>query len=490
MKKSLIIIIVSLFFCACEQNSEIGKFTKAKFPFELPEGIVEGENVNFGYVTVPELHNKRNGKTMKIAVAIFECINKEEEQEPLILMSGGPGESNIGSFTNLMSGDFGKMLLNKRDVVLIDVRGTYYSIPNLHCPEIFECENELHKLNMTTEETLEFMLKAVKKAHERFVQAGINLSAFNNSEIASDIDMVMKALKYKKYNVFGFSAGTLTVQYLLKNYSESLNSAVITAIVDIKENLAAGSSNTIATIETIFDVCKTDEKYKEAYPDLENRFLSMLDTLNKNPVKIKLEDKGDTIDYYITGDKLSRWLTFGMYWNGQLPATVNKLINGDFSEVQATIFVATPQPTFSHGIGFSIMAGEFINSFSMDFPYNKEYEIFYNGLKTAWHSPQFNLKMSEIWDIEPIEYDNKPIVSDVPTLMLCGEYDHVCPPKYALQLAKGLKNSHFYLFEGMAHTEVALSPCMPLMLNQFIADPSKAPSDDCLKSLNKDFDLP
>ena len=90
MKKSLIIIIVSIFFCACEQDTDIGKFTKAKFPFELPEGIVDGENVNFGYVTVPELHNKKNGKSMKIAVAIFECINREEEQETLILMSGGP----------------------------------------------------------------------------------------------------------------------------------------------------------------------------------------------------------------------------------------------------------------------------------------------------------------------------------------------------------------------------------------------------------------
>jgi pimeloyl-ACP methyl ester carboxylesterase len=490
MKKTLFVIIVSIFFCACKQDTDIGKFTAAPFPFELPDGIVDGENVNFGYVTVPELHNKNNGKSMKIAVAIFECENQEEEQEPLILLSGGPGESNIGSFTKLMSIDFGKMLMNKRDVVLIDIRGTYYSIPNLHCPEIFESENNLHKLNMSTDETLEFMLKAVKKAHQRFIDNGINLSAFNNTEIANDIDMIMKALKYKTYNVFGFSAGTLTVQYLLKNHSESLNSAVMTAIVDIKENLAAGSSNTIATMETIFDVCKTDEKYKEAYPDLENRFLSMLDTLNKNPVKIKFEDKGDTIDYNVTGDRLSRWLTSGMYWNGQLPATVNKLINNDFSEVQATIFDATPQPAFCHGIGFSIMASEFINSFSIDFKYNKEYEIFYNGLKTAWHSPQFNLKMSEIWNVKPIEYDNKPIISDVPTLMLCGEYDHVCPPKYAQQLAKGLKDAHIFIFEGMAHTEVAMSPCMPLMLNQFITDPSKAPSDDCLKSLNKEFDLP
>jgi len=490
MKKALIVIIVSIFFYACELDTDIGKFTAAPFPFELPKGITDGENVYFGYVTVPELHNKKRGKSMKIAVAIFECENHEEEQDPLILLSGGPGESNIGSFTKLMSGDFGRLLLDKRDVVLIDVRGTFYSIPNLHCPEIFECEKKLHKLDMSPDETLEFMLKAVNKAHERFIEDGINLLAFNNTEIAKDIDMIMEVLGYTKYNVFGFSAGTLTVQYLLKNHSESLNSAVITAIVDLKENLGAGSSNTIATMEKIFDVCKTDEKYREAYPDLKLRFLDMLDKLNEKPITIKLADNGDTIDYHITGDRISRWLTFGMYWNGQLPATVNKLINGDFSEVQATLFVATPQPTFCHGIGFCITANEFTQSLSMDFPYNKEYETFYNGLKTAWHSPQFNRKMIEIWNVSPIEYENKPIFSDMPTLMLCGEYDHVCPPKYAQRLAEGLKNSHIFLFEGMAHTEVATSPCMPLMLNQFITDPSKAPSDDCLKSLLKEFDLP
>ena len=490
MKNILTVIIIASFFYACEQNTDIGKFTIAAFPFELPEGLVEGENVYFGYVTVPEFHNKKNRNSMKIAVAIFECENKDEEQEPLILLSGGPGESNIGSFTRLMNTGFGKMLLDKRDVVLLDVRGTYYSIPNLHCPEIFECENQLHKLDMTTDETLEFMLKAVRKAHDRFLEEGINLSAFNNTEIANDIDMIMKALNYGTYHVFGFSAGTLTVQYLLKNHSESLSSAVMTAIVDRKENLAAGNSNTIATMETIFDDCRTDEKYREAYPDLENRFLTLLDELNENPATIKLEDKGNTVDYKITGDKLSRWLTFGMYWNGQLPATVNKLINGDFSEVQATLFVATPQPTFCHGIGFSITANEFANSFLMDFPYNREYEIFYNGLKTAWHSPQFNLKMCEIWDVEPMKSDYQPIVSDVPTLMLCGEYDHVCPPKYAEQLANGLKDSHIFIFEGMAHSEVAMSPCMPLMLNEFITDPSKAPGDDCLKSNKKEFILP
>ena len=143
----------------------------------------------------------------------------------------------------------------------------------------------------------------------------------------------MKVLNYKKYNVFGFSAGTLTAQYLLKNYSESVHAVIMTAIVDIEENLAASNSNTIETMEKIFRICETEEKYKQAYPDLENRFLQMLDSLNETPVKVEMKDReGESYAYNITGDKIARWLTFGMYWNSQLPVTINKLLNNDFSD--------------------------------------------------------------------------------------------------------------------------------------------------------------
>ncbi len=492
MKNLLLrITILSFLFVSCKQNNDIGKFEDAQFPFELPEGMFDGKDVQFGYVTVPEFHKDQNNRTMRIAVAKFKSHNDNPASEPLILLSGGPGESNIGSFTGLLSADLGKMLLSRHDVVLIDVRGTFYSQPNLHCPEIFECENDLHKMDMSTEETFSFMLEAVKKAHDRFVQAGINLSAFNNSEIASDIDMVMKALNYKKYNVFGFSAGTLTAQYLLKNYSESLHSVIMTAIVDIKENLAASNSNTITTMETIFRICDADDRYKSAYPDLENRFLHMLDSLNETPVKVKIKDKADeSYDYYITGDKIARWLTFGMYWNSQLPYTVNKLLNGDYFDFLATIDNASPQGTFCHGLGNGIMASEFVGSFSESYPYNAKYETLHNGLKTAWHSPQFNKRMADIWIVNKIEPDTSPVRNSVPTLMLCGEYDHVCPPKYAQKITEGLSNSYLYIFKGMAHSEVAMSSCLALMLSEFIDDPSQAPNDECVRAIESKFILP
>jgi len=491
MKKLIPGFIVLMLLSACQENSKIGNYVEDKFPLELPEGSVEGKDVSFGYVTVPEFHGKSNGNTMEIAVAVFHSYSESPEPEPLVLLGGGPGESNIATFTGLLCGDAGKLMRATRDVVLVEIRGTYLSKPSLICPEVFECEKEMHKLEVSSDDMLAFMTKSVEKAHDRFQEVGINLAAYNNSEIADDIDMVMKALEYEKYGVFGFSAGTITVQYLLEKYPVSLHATIMTGVVSLEDNLVASSANTIACLEKIFAICNADERTRSVYPDLENRFLQMLDSLNAHPVPVQLQDEnGEEFTYQVTGDKISRWLAFGMYMNNQVPLTVSKFLKGDYSEFTSSLYNAAPQETFSHGLSFNIMASEFVSSLSNSYPYSEKYEPFYKGLETAWHSPQFNQKMGVVWDVEPLEVNTKPPVNDVPTLMLCAEFDHVCPPQYAEALTLGLSNAYLYLFKGLAHTQVALTPCLMFMMNEFMNDPSKAPDDSCSQQYQNDFVTP
>ena len=490
MKAILLCLLTILQISACTVQNDIGTYTTAEFPLVLPEGTVDGKDVSFGYVNVPEFHGQKNGNTMDVAVAVFHSYSPNPA-EPLVLLSGGPGESNISTFTGLLCGELGGMLREHRDVVIIEVRGTYFSKPNLLCPEVFECERTMHKLNLSRDEMLALMAKSVETAHQRFKDEGINLSAFNNNEIAEDIQMVMNSLNYEKYGVFGFSAGTLSVQYLLKKYPESLHAAIMTGVVSMGENLAASSANTIETMEKVFRICEADEQTRQAYPDLEIQFLNLIDSLNAQPLSIQIPDEnGEEFTYMITGDKITRWLAFGMYMNNQLPLTISRFLEGDYSEFISSVSNSIPQETFSHGLAYSIMVREFVPHLSNTYPYNKKYESVYQGLSTAGHSPQFNKKLGEIWKIAPLEGSADLPSNSVPTIMLCGEYDHVCPPKYAEALASGLSNSHVYVFKGLAHTQVALTPCLMTMMMEFMNDPTLAPDSKCVQQYESRFVLP
>ena len=77
----------------------------------------------FGYIEVPEQHALPNGPTIRIAVAIFEGRKDSSNSIPLVMNAGGPGDSNLDAFIPLLAGPMGNALLEKGDVVLIELRG-------------------------------------------------------------------------------------------------------------------------------------------------------------------------------------------------------------------------------------------------------------------------------------------------------------------------------------------------------------------------------
>ena len=85
----------------------------------------------------------------------------------------------------------------------------------------------------------------------------------------------------------------------------------------------------------IFENCEKDENLNQAYPDLKNRFLELIDKLNKQPETIILKRPGKqtTHNMVLNGNRLSAWIFAQMYWNTQIPSTINKLLAGDYSEI-------------------------------------------------------------------------------------------------------------------------------------------------------------
>jgi len=494
MRKQLILclFLLAALFIGCKQGNGIGEFTNSTCPIEVPDSLIESGKFSYGFMKVPEFHSNPNGKAIELAVAVFKSHADVSTHEPLILIMGGPGMSDIDAFVPELTGDLGKLFLDNRDVVIIELRGLKYSKPNLLCPEIEALQMSLLDKNFTSDQTLDLYMDTLKETYERFETEGVNLSAFNDYQIAKDIVFVMGQLGHDRFSVFGSSFGTLVCQHLLLNHSDHIVSVTMNAVVDINKAFPRLHTNANQTLETLFEKCRNDEALNKAYPDLKNRFLSTLKRLNEKPDTLQIKYAKDKKMYklILNGNKLAVWIFADMYWDTKLPSTLHKILSGDYSQIVKKPGILFPLDDFSDGLSISLLLSEYSNFEKDDIPLDNEYAEFVKGSGTLFFTPYFLTRAKKIWKVDDLQNKDINLVSDVPTLMLSGELDHVCPPIYANELSKKLKNSHLYVFPGIAHSPIDQGACGIMMMKEFIDDPTKAPNSLCVAQFESGYKSP
>jgi pimeloyl-ACP methyl ester carboxylesterase len=430
---------------------------------------------------------------IRVVVAQFRSPNPEAAPDPLVLNTGGPGDSNLEAFVPVLAGPLGQMLLSQRDVVIIELRGLYHSDPNLVAEEVFDAQLELAPRDVRGPDANAVLLEAMHNAHDRFVAEGIDLAAYNNKETAADIAFILGALGYDRFNLFGSSAGTLVAQNVMRDYPQRLRSVVLNAAVPYGPNLFQEMlPNAARSLKRYFDMCAADAACAEAYPDAENRFFELLDELNTMPVELVVEhpDDGSETTLLINGDKLSSWLFASMYWNTQIPYTLERFHEGDFSAIRNSPEIFFPMRKFSYALGYTVVLASSPDFTAASYQTPGRYQAWVDGL-SLFFSPRLMDSARDFWVTDPLPAVLfAPLESNVPTLILNGRLDHVIPSEEAVELAAGLHNGFVFVFEGVAHSPVDAGTCALEMMLAFVADPSVAPDASCLEQYEHQFQLP
>src|SRR5690606_1590907 len=76
----------------------------------------------------------------------------------------------------------------------------------------------------------------------------------------------------------------------------------------------------------------------------------------------------------------------------------------------------------------------------------------------------------------------EPVVSNVPVLILSGEYDPVCPPVFGEITAKTLSNSTFVVVPSESHAAIHADDCLRKMAADFLQSPSTKPTLACVSN--------
>ncbi len=482
---------------ATVQSTEepVATFEEGACPFDVPEGAP----VACGFVVVPEDHNSPEGPSIKLAVAIVKDESEEHQPDPVILLAGGPGEKIMENAIAVAT-VFAPIHPN-RDLIIFDQRGVGLSEPALECPEWEQALYDLlDEADPTAIATTSF--DALMDCRDRLVDEGHNLSAYNTTQSAADVDAIRMALGYEQVNLWGGSYGSFLAQAVMRDHPEGVRSAVIESVWPLEISFFVEATTTVPNaILRLIDSCAADEACDSAYPNLEQVLFDTIDELNAEPVPITVTNPldGQSYDALLTGDAVRGNLVSALYLTPLIPAlpqAIYDVYDGDYELMtQLTSQKLVFYEAMSRGMTYSVVCAEDLIGQTPDDLL--EIELALPAQLRSDVEPELVIEygifgICENWPVEEADPSFKDaLVSDIPTLILEGELDPVTPPEYGQLVASRLSNAYFFEFPGFGHAGESTSECALSISAAFIEDPTTQPDAACMAGMpGLAFDVP
>lgn len=487
-KSNYLLIIILLMQIGCTQKRDKltyePKFVKSEL---TTHKIKEGQEFTFGYLEVPENRQNPNTKTIKLPVYIFKSRSENPNADPVIYTVGGPG------YTSMRASQYMKYYkyLDDRDLILFEQRGTQFAQPNLACPEWSKAvyQSNLPKNRAVNSDSI--FNNAALRCRERLVNSGIDLNGYHTKEIAADIEDLRRVLNIEKYNFLSLSYSTKIAQVLLREYPETIRSVVMDSPLPLESNYDEVSvTNLYNAINKLLDDCESDHDCNRSFPNLKSRYFEFLRATNENPLEITMthpKDKTEEVVRLRGKDLISLFSNASTGDVPTIPLEISKLLNGDYSTIKEQLSFLFREPNNGDGRGMrlSVWCAEefpFTNPDIVNNQKTKHPEL--TGLSSA----VFSSDVCNIWKVRKAnEIENKPVKSDVPVLLISGEYDEDTPPYFAEMLSDNFVNSHHLVFKGWKHgpTTNWSNPCAMNCANTFFNNPFEEPDIECYRTMKK-----
>jgi pimeloyl-ACP methyl ester carboxylesterase len=477
------------------EQAFVPEFEETSCPFEVPEGAP----VSCGFVLVPEDHFNDSGKTLRIAVVVVKDESPDHQPDPVILLSGGPGEKTVANAPQLAP--LLTPLHPNRDLIIFDQRGVGLSEPALECPGWEQAQYEVLD-EPEAEVALQTTFEALLLCRDRLVKEGQNLAAYTTLQNAADVNAIRIALGYEQMNLYGGSYGSHLAQAVMRDFPQAIRSVVLTSVYPLESSLFIdATTSTAEALLYLVERCEADQACSQAYPDLETVLFEVVERLNADPLEITLTDpvSGEEHDAVLTGDAAFANLAALLYQTQLIPAlpqAIYDVYNGDYALItQLRSINLVFLEALSRGMEFSVLCtDDLIGKTPEDLLAAREQ---LPAVLNKSVDPEVMIEYSifgvcENWPVEePGAWVKEPVVSDIPTLLLAGEFDPVTPPEYGQLVASHLSQGYFFEFPGIGHNITIASPCALEMAGAFLDDPTQAPDASCIEeSPDLEFDLP
>ena len=455
-----------------------GAYTPVFSKGSCPPTVPADPAVTCGTLTVPERHERPGGRHVRLAVARLAARSPNPAPDPLLILVGGPGDSGLAGVAPFLTSS----ARDARDVIFLDQRGTGASTPSLACPELDALVVPQLATRPNDRSTREAQLEATRTCRSRLVDDGVDLGAYTSAESAADVADLRIALGLERWDVQGTSYGTRLALTLARDHPQGVRALVLDSTVPLQiDGRAELRPNAQRAFDELFKGCAADPACAAAYGDLGRRTSALVARLDVRPESASAPDPltGKPVTVAFDGDVIASSLFGGLYRTDLIPLLPSLLAaadRGELPNVAAAIVSETVGRLsgFSRGMNLSVQCAE--------------EEPFTRGPGPPLLGLDVELDVivpaqCETWDVgRAPAIETKAVRSDIPTLIVAGQYDPITPPAWGQLVAKTLPASTFVEFPGQGHGQF-VAECPRSIRSAFLADPSRPPDTTCVAAM-------
>jgi pimeloyl-ACP methyl ester carboxylesterase len=419
--------------------------------------------------------NPENGKIQ--LAAIHAKRTGEEDAGPLLYLHGGPGLSTLTNAKKYLGSKDWKAIRERHDVVMFDYRGTGFSEPSL-CEDIIDSLKSFRMTNPSPGDFRKKKLELYLQCREMLPGRSIDLASFRSVQIAADADAVRDALKIKQWNVYGVSYGTMVGLHYIRSFPAHLRSVVL----DSPFPPNAPSFDFIHTMnESLVHMQErllADSLTAKKFPDIIGDFSKVSMRLNEVPVKISGVD--------FTGDDFA-WAMVMSFYNTKvvhlIPLALQEFAKGNDELLSNWVLNLSSLEQHGRVNEFQaafidcyeckpVKAEDSPDSLAARYPYlaalsRKEYiELCY----------QFRPEKPEAKSFEAVK-------SDLPVLVIGGEFDPGTPPSFGRAASQSLTNAANIIVPNASHAATHYNDCTLSIVKSFLQHPSVKPDTTCISRI-------
>lgn len=453
-------------------------------------------------LTVPENRMNPESDTITLSLVILRNPSGNPEPDPIIFLQGGPGGATLDTLHLTYEDRFEPLFATNRDIILFDQRGVGNSRPALNCPAYRNAEVDLLDYNFNGQSLprpqIEMLLNQALVDCGELLSNRHDLSGYNSVQNAADIEAIRQALGYEEVNLWGISYGSRLGLTAMRDYPNSFRRVVLDGVYPLEVNVHTElPANFERSLQLLFDDCESDRACNRSYPDLETVLYDTVHRLNENPVRFNAPNPYTNETFYgvfYNGDLMLHTI-FRLLYASEILPRLPELIY-DVSEGRLGIWMilvgwlAGQRDTFAIGMNYAVQCQE---EYYFTEPGSVRSEwANYPQFETYSERIEFSVEMARICTAfnsgeSPIT-ENQAISSDIPTLLIAGEYDPVTPPQWALQVDEYLTNSQYLEFEAHGHGASAFRGCaQSIMIDFFQLEDTTMLDTTCMESIHMRF---